>query len=173
MKIIILTAALLFSAFVSMAIQPSDSLKSNSKQTLPDITLKDVDGNNVNIQTYGANGKITIVSFWATWCKPCLKELKNIDALLEDWTAKYNVELVAVSIDNARNTIKVKPTVTGNSWEFPVLLDPNGELQRALNATNPPYTLLVDQKGNIVYTHTGYLEGDEYDLEKEIQKLVK
>lgn len=173
MKNFILTTALLFSAFAALATEPSDSTKSSSKATLPDITLKDVDGNNVSMQTYGANGKITIVSFWATWCKPCLKELKNIDGLLEEWSAKYNVELVAVSMDNARNTIKVKPTVTGNGWEFPVLLDPNGDLQRALNVTNPPYTLLVDQKGNIVYTHTGYLEGDEYDLEKEIQKLVK
>ncbi len=158
---------------ISMSAFAADNDTTKAKSTLPDITLKDVDGNNVNVQSLGQTGKITIISFWATWCKPCLKELKNLDALMEDWSAKYNVELVAVSIDNARNTMKVKPTVAGNGWEFQVLLDVNGELQRAMNATNPPYTVLVDQNGQIVYTHTGYLDGDEYDLEKEIQKLIK
>lgn len=149
---------------------PSDTSKSDL-QALPELTLKDVDGNNIFLPSYAAEGKITIISFWATWCKPCIKELKNVDALLEEWQEKYNVQLVAVSIDNARNTLKVKPTVAGNGWEFDILMDPNGDLQRAMNVTNPPVTFLVDQKGKIVYTHTGYLEGDEYDLEKEIQKL--
>ena len=171
MKHFITFIALFTLSTVLWANSPTDSTK--SKQSLPDLVLKDINGNNINIKTYGSNGKITIISFWATWCKPCIKELKNVDALLEEWTEKYNVELVAVSMDNARNAIKVKPTVTGNGWEFDVLLDPNGDLARVLNVTNPPVTFLIDQNGNIVYTHTGYLEGDEYDLEKEIIKIKK
>ncbi len=137
------------------------------------MLLKDMNGNNVNINSYGETGKITIISFWATWCNPCLKELKNLNELLDERAEKYNVQLVAVSMDDARNTIKVKPTVTRNGWDFEVLLDPNGELQRAMNVPNHPMTFLLDQNGNIVYKHSGYLEGDEYDLEKEIQKLKK
>ncbi len=171
MKHLITFIALITFSTVIWANTPSDSTKAT--QTLPDIVLKDVNGNNVNLKTYGENGKITIISFWATWCKPCIKELKNVDALMEEWAAKYNVELVAVSMDNARNAIKVKPTVVGYSWEFDVLLDPNGDLARAMNVTNPPVTFLIDQEGKIVYTHTGYLEGDEYELEKEIIKLKK
>lgn len=141
--------------------------------TLPDVTLKNIEGSDVNIADYGQNGKITVISFWATWCKPCIKELKNVDEHLEDWKEAYDMELVAVSVDDSRNFPKVKPMVNAFNWDFDILLDPNGDLQRALNVVNPPVTFLIDQNGNIVYTHTGYVEGDEYELEEQIKKLVK
>ena len=144
----------------------------SSMSYLPEITLKDIDGKDVNLSDYGANEKITVISFWATWCKPCIKELKNINALLEEWVEDYNMELVAISLDDSRNAAKVKPTVNALYWDFDVLLDPNGELQRAMNVANPPVTFLVNQSGQIVYTHTGYVEGDEYDLEDHIKELV-
>jgi cytochrome c biogenesis protein CcmG, thiol:disulfide interchange protein DsbE len=169
MKLVI-TATLIITSLFSFATE-EDSTK--VKQTLPDVTIKNVDNENVNMSDYASNGKITIISFWATWCKPCIKELKNVIALMEDWEEEYNVELVAVSVDDARNKNKVRPFSKGMGWDFDILLDPNGDLQRAMNVTNPPVTFLVDQNGKIVYTHTGYLEGDEYDLEDEIKKLQK
>lgn len=144
----------------------------SSMSYLPEITLKNIDGKDVNLADYGANKKITVISFWATWCKPCIKELKNINSLLEEWVQDYNMELVAISLDDSRNAAKVKPTVNALNWDFDVLLDPNGELQRAMNVANPPVTFLVNQSGQIVYTHTGYVEGDEYDLEDHIKELV-
>lgn len=135
---------------------------------LPSITLKDIDGNEVNIADYGTNGKLTVISFWATWCKPCIRELKNLNELYEEWEEEYGVEIVAVSVDDSRNMQKVKPFVNGRGWDFEILLDPNGDLQRALNVANPPVTFLIDTEGNIVYTHTGYVEGDEYELEDHI-----
>ena len=144
----------------------------SSLSSLPEITLKNIDGKDVKLSDYGANQKITVISFWATWCKPCIKELKNMNVLLEDWVEDYNMELVAISLDDSRNAAKVKPTANALNWDFDVLLDPNGELQRALNVANPPVTFLVNQSGQIVYTHTGYVEGDEYDLEDHIKELV-
>lgn len=144
----------------------------SSLSSLPEITLKNIDGKDVKLSDYGANQKITVISFWATWCKPCIKELKNMNVLLEDWVDNYNMELVAISLDDSRNAGKVKPTVNALNWDFDVLLDPNGELQRAMNVANPPVTFLVNQSGHIVYTHTGYVEGDEYDLEDHIKELV-
>ena len=144
----------------------------SSLSSLPEITLKNIDGKDVKLSDYGANQKITVISFWATWCKPCIKELKTINVLLEDWVDNYNMELVAISLDDSRNAAKVKPTVNALNWDFDVLLDPNGELQRAMNVANPPVTFLVNQSGHIVYTHTGYVEGDEYDLEDHIKELV-
>jgi peroxiredoxin len=143
-----------------------------SLSSLPEITLKNIDGKDINLADYGTNEKITVISFWATWCKPCIKELKNLNVLLDDWIEDYNMELVAISLDDSRNAAKVKPTVNALNWGFDVLLDPNGELQRAMNVANPPVTFLVNQSGKIVYTHTGYVEGDEYDLEDHIKELV-
>lgn len=139
---------------------------------LPDLSLKNVDGENVNVSDYGKSGKITIISFWATWCGPCKKELKNVSELLPEWQEKYNVQLVAVSTDNSRNTVKVKPFVDGQGWEFDVLLDVNEDFKRAINAPNIPYTLVVDANGDIVYTHLGYVDGDEFELEKKLQELA-
>lgn len=169
----ILTLILVLIAGFTFAQSDSTSDHSTSDATLPEITLKNLDGQDVNLQDYGKNGKITIISFWATWCKPCIKELKNVNEVLEDWQDDYGVELVAVSVDDSRNAVKVKPMVNAFNWDFDILMDPNGNLQRAMNVANPPVTFLLDQKGNIVYTHTGYVEGDEYELEDHIKELVK
>jgi peroxiredoxin len=144
-----------------------------NNQTMPEVVLKDVNGKSKNTSDYSKNGKITIISFWATWCTPCKKELTNInDNMLEDWKAKYDVELVAVSTDNSKNVLKVKPFVDGQGWKFDCLLDVNEDLKRALNAPLIPYTVLLDRKGNIVYTHTGYIEGDEFMLEEKIKAVA-
>jgi cytochrome c biogenesis protein CcmG/thiol:disulfide interchange protein DsbE len=143
------------------------------KQTLPDISLKDINGKLVNVSDYSKKGKIVIVSFWATWCTPCKKELNNINELYEEWKTKYDVIVVAVTIDNARNVMKVKPYVDGQAWPFDILLDVNSDMMRAMNVVNPPHTFLLDKTGNIVYSHTGYLEGDEFTLEEKMKALIK
>lgn len=150
------------------------TVNAQQTQTLPDLSLKDVNGKNKNVAEYGKTGKITVISFWATWCTPCKKELTNInDNLLEEWKNKYNVQLVAVSTDNSKNVLKVKPFVDGQGWEFDCLLDVNEDFKRAINATIIPHTILIDQMGKIVWTHTGYVEGDEFILEEQIKKLVE
>lgn len=169
-KLILVFAGLML-ATVSLMASPSDSTK--NLQSLPGVTLKDMNGNNVDVSELSKHGGLTVISFWATWCKPCIKELKNMDALYEEWQEKYNVKIVAVSIDDSRNTIKVKPFVNSQGWSYEVLLDPNGDLQRPLNVTNPPVTFLLNQNGEIVYTHTGYLEGDEFELEEQMAKLIR
>lgn len=145
----------------------------DAAKTLPSVILKDLDGKEVDLKSYAENGKITIITTWATWCAPCIKEITNMNEVLEDWIDEYDVELVAISIDNSRNALKVKPFVNGRGWDFDVLLDVNGDTKRALNFTNPPFLVLLDQDGNIVYKHAGYVEGDEYHLEEEIEKLQK
>ncbi|MBN4065819.1 TlpA family protein disulfide reductase [Candidatus Amoebophilus asiaticus] len=140
---------------------------------VPNISLKNLDGEMVNLQDYAKNGKITIISFWATWCTHCKKELTNIAEIYDDWVNDYGLELIAVSTDNSRNTAKVKPFVDGLGLEFDVLLDTNEELKRAMNVTQIPFTFLINKEGKIVYSHTGYAEGDEYVLEEEIQAISK
>lgn len=169
MRSIIILAVALFSFNYANA---NDTTKKVSTQTLPSIEVKTIDGNKVNIQDYGKTGKITIISFWATWCGPCIKELNNILDVYEDWQKKYGCELVAVSIDDSRNIQKVKPMVNAFGWPYTILTDENKDLARALNVNNPPQTLLIDQNGNIVYVHNGYTEGSEFELEEEMKKLI-
>ncbi len=141
-------------------------------QTMPSIDLKDMNGKPKNMSEYSKSGKITIISFWATWCSPCKKELNNINELYDDWKNKYDLVLVAVNTDNARNTQKVKPYVDGQGWEYDIIMDVNQDFQRALNIVQIPHTFLLDQNGQIVYQHSGYVEGDELALEEKIKALL-
>lgn len=144
-----------------------------TKKTLPDVEIQTIDGRAFNINSLGKRGNIVIINFWATWCGPCKLELNTISELYDDWKKDYNVELYAVSIDDSRNTGKVKAMVNGQGWPFNILLDPNQELQRAFNFQAPPFTVVVDQNGYIVSTHTGYKSGDEMLLEEKLMELKK
>lgn len=141
------------------------------KKTLPDVAVQELSGKKVDIQDYAENGKVTVLSFWATWCVPCKKELDNIAEYYEDWQDDYDMELVAISVDNARSATKIKSVVDSKGWEYDVLSDKNGDLKRALNFQAVPYTIVIDQEGNIVYRHDGYVEGDEFELEEVLKKL--
>jgi cytochrome c biogenesis protein CcmG/thiol:disulfide interchange protein DsbE len=143
------------------------------EKTLPNIVLNDINGRQVNMSSYGDSGRITVVSFWATWCAPCKKELTSIHDLYPEWQKKYGLKIVAVSIDDSRNAAKVKPYCNSQRWEYEVLLDTNQDLKRAFNVQTVPFTMLLDKTGKVVYTHSGYVEGDELVLEEEIAKLTK
>jgi len=145
----------------------------HAQGTLPNLTIESLEGKKVNIKELATNGKITVFSFWATWCKPCKKELNNIAEIYEEWQDNYDVQVIAVSIDDARTSSKVKTYVDGQSWDYTVLLDKNQDLKKSLNFQTVPFTLLVDRKGNIVDRHQGYVEGDEYTLEDKIKELAK
>lgn len=133
---------------------------------LPEVTLKDINGKEVNVADLSRSGKPVIISFFATWCKPCMNELKAIDELYTDWQDETGVEMYIVSIDQGQDIQKVAPLVNGNGWEYKVLLDPNGTLKRAMNVQNVPHLFVIDSKGKNVYNHAGYTPGDEDEIIK-------
>ena len=148
-------------------------LQAQQKSDLPNVTIKNLQGKDVNIAKLSNNGKPFVITFWATWCGPCIKEHNALDEVYAEWQEETGVKIYAVSIDDSRSTAKVKPTVEGKGWDFEILLDVNGDLKRAMNVSNPPHTFLIDGKGKMVYQHTGYFEGAENDLYEEILKLKK
>ena len=156
--------------FIAVFAFSATTIFAQKTSTLPSVSLKNLDNKTLDIKAV-AKEKITVVSFWATWCAPCKKELDNIATVYDEWQEKYNVQLVAVSVDDARTTAKVKTMVNGKGWDYLVLLDSNQELKRALNVTSVPFTFLINQKGEIVYQHTGYKEGDELKLLEKIKSL--
>ena len=144
-----------------------------AQSKLPAVTLKSMDGKTVSTDTLSNNGKPIIIDFFATWCKPCNRELTAISEVYEDWQEETGVKLIAVSIDQAQNINKVKPLVDNHGWPYEVLLDPNSDFKRALGRQMIPYVLIVDGDGNIVYKHNGYTEGAEEELIQKVRELVK
>ena len=137
---------------------------------LPNVTLQDIDGNKVQTGTISNDGNPIIISFWATWCKPCLRELKAIHEVYADWQDETGVKMYIVSIDQAQDANKVKPLVDGFGWEYEVLLDPNGDFKRAMNVQNVPHVFVINGKGKIVYNHAGYVDGGEEDIREALDK---
>ncbi|MBO4550664.1 MAG: TlpA family protein disulfide reductase [Bacteroidaceae bacterium] len=140
---------------------------------LPAITLKTMEGQTVKTDTLNNGGKPFIISFFATWCKPCNRELSAIQEVYEDWKEETGVKLIAVSTDQAQNINKVKPLVDEHGWEYEVLLDPNSDFRRALGIQMIPFTLIVDGKGKIVHKHNGYTDGAETELIEKVRELVE
>jgi peroxiredoxin len=162
----------LFSFIIFTVFVLASSAKDNTKK-IPSVKVKDIAGKLVDTGLLTNNGKPIVISFWATWCKPCIQELANIHEVYEDWQKQTGVKMIAVSIDDSRNSRKVAPFVKGRDWKFDVFIDENSDFKRAMNVNNPPHTFLINGAGEIVYQHNGYAPGDEKKLYEEIKKLIK
>ncbi len=147
-------------------------LPSGDYGNIPTATVKKLDGSKVSTSTFSNNGKPMIISFWATWCKPCKKELDAVHENYEEWVKETGVKLIAISIDDVRSSSKVVTDVKSKGWEFEVYLDENSDFKRAMSVNNIPHTFLVDGSGKIVWSHNSYTEGDEEKLYENVKKLV-
>lgn len=143
-----------------------------AQKSLPNTSLKTLEGKSVALKDEINEDKITVLSFWATWCVPCINELDTIADDYEDLQEESNVEIIAISIDDSRTQKRVKPMVNGKDWPYKILLDKNQELKRALNISIVPHVIII-KKGEIVYRHTGYTPGAEEELYEKIKKLSK
>lgn len=146
------------------------SFSAVAQNELPSIDLKTLDGKTFNSQDIAREDGVTIISLWATWCVPCLKELDAISEIYEEWQEESNVVLFAVSVDDSRTVKRVRPLINGKGWDYTILLDTNNDFQRALGAATVPMTLLI-KDNKIVYRHSGYSPGAEYELYEKILEL--
>jgi peroxiredoxin len=164
--------ALFFLLVLSFSINLFSQESNEDGKKLPSVQLKDMNGKSVNTAELGFDGPV-VISFWATWCSPCKRELNTIQELYEDWQTETGVHLVAVSVDDEKTKSSVPTYVNGKGWDYLVLMDPNGDFKRAMGVNNVPHTFLVDPSGNIVYSHNNYTPGDEDKLYEQIKKIAK
>jgi thiol-disulfide isomerase/thioredoxin len=148
------------------------SFNSYSQNEIPNIDVKTLDGDTVNIKEVTDQDNVVIVSLWATWCVPCIKELDAISEVYEDWQEETGVQLIAVSVDDSRTVKRVKSLINGKGWEYNVLLDTNNDLKRALGASTVPLTLVI-KDNKIVLRHSGYSPGAEDELYEKVKELSK
>lgn len=162
---------ILFGTF-ALALLASATLQSGARK-IPAADVKTMDGKTFNTGKITNNGKPIIISFWATWCKPCKKELDAINEEFDTWKKETGVKLIAVSIDDSKNASKVPADVKAKGWDYEVYIDQNQDFKRAMNVNNIPHTFLVNGKGEIVWQHNSYVEGDEDKLYEALKKVAK
>jgi Peroxiredoxin len=125
----------------------------------PNFKAENLDGEMVELNSEIGDGPI-LLSFWATWCKPCLDELNEFKKIYNDYKNK-GFKMFAISTDDERTVAKVKPFVKSKGFDFPVLLDTNLDISRLYYAQSVPYSVILDKQGMIIYSHLGYMKGDE------------
>jgi len=143
-----------------------------SQGAIPNVKVKALDGTVVETDDITNDGKPMIISFWATWCKPCIRELTTISEVYTDWQDETGVKLVIISIDDARTMSSVAPLVNGKNWDYEAYLDPNGDFKRAMNVNMVPHTFLLNGKREVVEQHTSFAPGDEVALLEKIKKAA-
>ena len=144
---------------------------SASAQTLPDVKVENQEGKVISIRDV-VDGTPMIISFWSTTCKPWIMELNAINNNLPDWLEEVDMKVVAVSVDDARTVSRARAMTQGQGWDdYTCLYDKNQDFKRAMNVSLTPHTFIVDGKGNIVYSHSGYTPGSEEELFEKIKAL--
>ncbi|MBP7497818.1 MAG: TlpA family protein disulfide reductase [Bacteroidales bacterium] len=154
---------------LSNKIYSQDSIKNLPK--IPSINIKTIEGKNFNTANINNNGKPIIISFFATWCKACVKELSAINENYSEWQEETGVKLYAISIDDARTKANVLPMVNGKGWDFDILSDENGDLKRSLNIALLPQMYILNKNNEIVWQHNSYTEGDENEIIKVLRTI--
>ena len=140
---------------------------------IPSVEIKNLNGKIINTSQFNNNNNPIIISFWATWCKPCKQELENIHEVYEDWQEETNVKLIAISIDDSRNTAKIKPLVNAKGWEYEVYQDSNREFATKMGVNPIPHTFLLDGNKKVAWEHVTYADGDEEELYEKVLDLIK
>jgi len=136
-----------------------------------DFVLNDIDGNEVQLSDILSKGPV-FINFWATWCKPCRQEMDEIQKLYTQYHKK-GIQFIAISVDAEKSVSRVKPFIKSKNYPFIVLLDTNGDVARDYYAQAVPFSVLINKKGEIVYTNLGYKKGDELKLEKYLKQIIK
>jgi cytochrome c biogenesis protein CcmG/thiol:disulfide interchange protein DsbE len=133
---------------------------------LPDFSLPDINGSQFHTRDH-VGKEVMVISFWATWCIPCKQLLTRLDKIKKEHPA---IRVIAISTDDSSTMVGVRPYIAGKKFDFTVLLDADGKVIKMFDPEKKvPVTLVVDKAGGIVYSRTGYLPGDE----KEIQKIIE
>ena len=135
-----------------------------------DLSLETMDGEIENLSDYLHKGPV-YVSFWALWCEPCKSEIKMLQKIYETYK-EQGFTVLAINHDTQKSLAKVKAYVKTQQYSVPIFIDPNAQVFETLNGQNIPYSVLFDMEGNIIKTRSGYLPGDEREIEKDIQEAI-
>jgi len=138
----------------------------------PDFKLKDLDGNWFTLGDH-LGKEVIYVTFWATWCVPCRREMPHLQKMTDEFEDQ-GFFVLGVNTDPPATKSKVKPYLRRLKITYPTVLDPNNNVLDKYNPTRElPYAVLIDREGNVHEIFPGYRAGDEIRLKKAVESLLE
>ena len=123
----------------------------------PDFTLETVDGESLRLSDL--RGKVVAVNFWATWCAPCRLEMPD----LQERAERFPDRLAVIGVNFAETAEEVDAFRREVGVDFPLLLDPEADVQRLYRVLGYPTTFFIDEEGTIRFQHVGLMSGGQLD----------
>ncbi len=122
-----------------------------------------------NLSSESAKGKVLIVDFWATYCKPCEKEFPKLQALAD----RHAGELVVYALSEDENKDGIGAFAKKTGVRFPIGWDDGNIISQRYKLEKMPTSYIVDRKGIIRYVHGGYGEGEGDEIAREVDELLR
>ena len=170
MKKILLALGLSLATLVALPASAAKITEVSKRSEVPEFELQDLKGNTRSLSEF--KGKVTVVSFWASWCEPCKQELGFMKKFRKTY-GEQGFEVLAVATDAPETRSKVRTIVKRKKWKNPILMDTEGAVSALLNPRGAmPYAMFIDRKGRLAYAHEAYASGDEVAYEEAIKALL-
>ena len=134
------------------------------------FTLNLTNGDSKQFSEYYSDGPV-LVNFWALWCKPCRAEMKSLNEIHNKYK-EMGFKIIGINQDSPRSEAKVKSYISGYGIDYDIATDPNKNIFEKFNGQVIPLSILFDKNGEIIYQHTGFFPGDEYEFEEVVRKAL-
>ncbi len=142
-------------------------IKANSQQ-VTDFTLNDLTNAAYSFSELKGE-KLTLIDFWTTWCRPCMRAIPELNKFHETYQHR-GVNVIGINCDGPRSVSKVLPLSRSLKIKYTVLLDINAEVMKSLHLSAFPTLVFVNPEGKIIWIHEGFISGDEELIKRQIEK---
>ena len=140
-------------------------------QTIDDFTLENIENEWVSLSEIQGE-QLTIIDFWATWCKPCTKAMPKLNDIYNHYK-NDGLSVIGISCDGPRSISKVGAVASSLEIDYHILKDINCEVMNTYQYQSFPTLIMVDSDNEVIYVHEGFSSGDENEIRGEVESRLK
>jgi peroxiredoxin len=150
---------------------PGGATVSGTGATASDFSARDIDGKTVKLSAFLGHETI-VLSFWQTWCEPCIAEFPHMRRLY-DANREKGFVIFGIAMDGPDTIANVPAFAKRNQLNFPILLDEDSHIAQLYNPKKTaPLSIVIDKTGKITAIREGYNPGDEEYLAQDVAKAL-